>query len=699
MEDLTENKIHVHPIIEDDKYFKSNAITGKITTGYMFPLIFLEPLPDTDNNYYRSWEFMENQYKKGYEDFDGLTFEQKVLFKIGMRDLWIASHNQMLSVEKIEQFKKWIELFKGESGDSGWILENLNVQFYPNGNYCMARWVPIKDDIAIKEGLVEYFIQHNGNCLVFVNPMALSYHNFECIIPLNNWIKKKTHNSEWFLEEIKELHQGVIEAKLNPYCMDFLNEIDELDLYLPPTNGSQRGGKRLLFSSKDLAKGLENTLRKAGEKNLVLEKYLQNLVYLNWVFRYNRFETDDDKFSSHLDIPYTDKQNNHYSKMTMLIYLTDGDNPDGVLDLMGIHKWKKIKKFQVIIFDQSIEHEARSYIDSSKILLRTDLIYHVDPKELGHDQKLSNIFNSACYFSMQGLKNETIVEQTNKLFDYVTKCRYRYNDDIKIEIPLIMKYMEYYRAEYITDGNDFYFAPDSDPKQCALIVIYDLFKQPFIEIINDNIKKDDLDNYLSELTTIIVDNYDSEGFLKKPKPIEYLSDNDDYCCFYHSGFEEEDAIKFNEMLKNPNSNYNVLSNYSVAIRISQRVIDSDEEVDYLEDNFVVNLKDMEDNNVDTIRFKNTGFRQKVNFAASFMGSCEDDLNRIFLTDEEFKLYSLPDIKYIRNEKYLKMIVNFFDNGVYFKKKTNTVGVVFYNDQNSLYEQENSNLIYSDSDSD
>ena len=45
---------------------------------------------------------------------------------------------------------------------------------------------------------------------------------------------------------------------------------------------------------------------------------------MNHVFRYNKFEPSDNKFISHYDTPYYAKVTKHYSKYTLILYLTSG---------------------------------------------------------------------------------------------------------------------------------------------------------------------------------------------------------------------------------------------------------------------------------------------------------------------------------------------------------------------------------------
>lgn len=110
-----------------------------------------------------------------------------------------------------------------------------------------------------------------------------------------------------------------------------LLELDQYGLYTKPLNKLSRGGDRFIFTSNSLSSYITKSINKFIKgKHVLIDK---NFRFVNHVFRYNKFKPSDMKFISHYDTPYHDPVNKHYSKYTLLLYLTqESGSPAIVFD-------------------------------------------------------------------------------------------------------------------------------------------------------------------------------------------------------------------------------------------------------------------------------------------------------------------------------------------------------------------------------
>ncbi|MCA9681053.1 MAG: hypothetical protein KC457_02585, partial [Myxococcales bacterium] len=127
---------------------------------------------------------------------------------------------------------------------------------------------------------------------VFVDPQELSYRNFESIVCLDRRFPSKQVGAR--VRSGKSLlGQGTRSMTLEaaPGLAAFLQELDGLDLYLPPSNAASRGGRRFIFHCTGLAASLTATLSKTMSAAM-----RRGFVTVNPVFRCNRFDPGDDRF-------------------------------------------------------------------------------------------------------------------------------------------------------------------------------------------------------------------------------------------------------------------------------------------------------------------------------------------------------------------------------------------------------------------
>jgi hypothetical protein len=389
----------------------------------------------------------------------------------------------------------------------------------------------------------------------FVDPLDLSYHNFENIIDLDSIFKKKPLNLE--IKNFKNVDNEDIYTFNLARSEDnnILNELDKFGFYAPPINSTQRGGKRFIFSSNDLSRKLTNCF-----KQLDCPEF-EKLEFVNYVFRYNKFSPNDKKFSNHLDSPYHDRTRKHISKYTLILYLTEGKS-DPVLSFGDKYKIDQIDNTEGItgiIFDQKYQHEGKAFIDNDKIFIRSELVYNYDKNDLSYYTAVAESFNIACYMTRQSLYNKELSNYASELFDKVAISRLNLTKYIPEYYFLQKCYKE---INYITNGNDYWFCNNIKPAAAAIIILLDYFNGLIDADLNFNklCKTDtfvfkDEDNsvefytkVLQGMMDILVDlnkkledkTIDIENFMFENndyKQIGKFSTDSYYCCGYHYSTE------------------------------------------------------------------------------------------------------------------------------------------------------------------
>lgn len=243
-------------------------------------------------------------------------------------------------------------------------VDELELSAHPTKRHVMIRYSHITKDIIN----YSYFInKYETLCYVFVDPMELSYNNFENILNLDHIL-----SGYKFYTDTKFIDTGnnnkIIKLGLHDSYLKLL-ELDKLDFYLKPFDETARGGNRFIFKSQHLGDQISKIIKKIPNIN-------KNFVKVNDVFRYNKFLPGDGKFKTHYDTPYIDKYNNHYSIYTLLIYLTS--EKDTVM--LNIDSEKIIINDDCVtclIFRQDQEHEGYPFKYKDKIFIRTELIYNI----------------------------------------------------------------------------------------------------------------------------------------------------------------------------------------------------------------------------------------------------------------------------------------------------------------------------------
>jgi len=489
-----QEKIFVHESLQYDLLMLQNVFEGKIISPHVYPLIFDHKSPQKEISL-RSIQF----YREVQSDtslYHSLTPDEKGYFLIGMRDMFIAACRDMLTQDEKDILTDIVNLI--DPKDSCIIyktINNIDIAPYPTASHKMVRFIDEKAENTI---LDECFVRNELGLLIgFVDPRDLSFHNFENIVNLDSMFKTQEDFpiTNFKADPLYEVYTFDLNDKSNT-----LLSLDKCGLYTQPINKLSRGGERFIFASKVFGNSLTNTLNKYISHDHLMNNQFR---FVNYVFRYNKFKPGDRKFTSHFDTPYHDPTRRHYSKYTLILYLTPG-TADPVLN---IHKGKvKIDSIENtglvkgVIFDQRYEHEGKSFIDSDKIFLRTELIYeYPKTKKINMNEEISRKFNIACYMTKQSVFQPELEKYASDCFNQVAQARIDLSKaNLTNDVLIFKKYKGY---SFITNGYDYWFLKNVSLKDAGIVAILDYFNckyernEPFNKLTFDSVVKlDHLDD-------------------------------------------------------------------------------------------------------------------------------------------------------------------------------------------------------------
>jgi hypothetical protein len=329
---------------KEDALLLVNIFTGRIITGRALPLLFATGV--------RSLDFYARVAKEP-RLVQELSEADRVVFNVGLRDLYLACSKDLVSAAEADVFRAVVAIV--EEPEPLLEVQGLGLSYYPSRAMRQVRF-------AEMDGDAEQLLGEVGGCkMCFADPGELNFRTFENIIALDGVFAGELKFS---LTKAVTLSDGTNERIMRFRLCDkssaALLELDKLGLYVTPLNSAARGGSRFIFSSAELAKALAKALRK--EKGWNPWRY-DDFVGVNPVFRMNRFEEGARKFEEHMDTPYYDAAQRQRSRFTVIIYLTGGSGAKGepVLSFENGVAIAEMEAMTVVLFDQSLRHAGNAY--------------------------------------------------------------------------------------------------------------------------------------------------------------------------------------------------------------------------------------------------------------------------------------------------------------------------------------------------
>jgi hypothetical protein len=437
---------------ENEKEIILKVSRGEIVSSLMYPLLFdveftIPTNEGVDNAkvYYRSLPFLRS-IASGTADYHTLDESLKYFVHIGLRDLYFASLMNLLTDGDKEILLAVTNLIPDSEK---YMVDGLSISFHPSVNRKVLKYMHIPAKYLRDTNSEDFFIQPTAPTsspsetetsirAVFVDPRDLSYHNFESIVRLDSWFKT-ADPIEYATTQPRKINPNfeIFTFHLTASSTsDPLHQLDNLDLYTPPLNASTRGGNRFIFQSHLLSAQLTQMIRSCGVLKLMSpsnpgsehQKHSadNSFIAVNSVFRLNKFIPGDRDFEDHLDTPYSDPAHHQFSRYSLLLYLSGGVNT-GTLSFEDEVSLDEINDLTCVIFRQDYEHRGKPFLNSNKIFLRSELIFHIeDDDKVSSEESDADADDASTTPSGDEVKNESIkgIRYENRIGKLFTSAVY-----------------------------------------------------------------------------------------------------------------------------------------------------------------------------------------------------------------------------------------------------------------------------------
>jgi hypothetical protein len=386
------------------------------------------------------------------------TVAWQTLSEVERRELGCALRDRFFELSVIHDDPVFRAIVDGIDDEPIVRDEGLGLSFHPTARHKQVRFVELE---KLPAWIRSLFASPEAPHLaaVFVDPTELSFHTFENIVPLDRVLGPM----ELALHDRRPLGEGSsFTVQADDATRAALARLDELGLYVSPLNASSRGGVRFIFHSAALGDALTRAVKQAMPE-------LDRFSHVNPVFRCNRFEPGDGKFSRHVDAPYFDRSRGHLSEFTLLLYLTGGTGSPALA--LGDAAIDEIAPWTCIVFPQAMPHEGCAYNDGRKVFLRSELVfeeYNIDDAPV-----IGKLFAKACYLTSESVFAPELARHADALYDRVATAHWQGLVAPATE-PEPLFHKEFRGQHWITNGYDFWFPRNAiSLEECALLAIFD----------------------------------------------------------------------------------------------------------------------------------------------------------------------------------------------------------------------------------
>jgi hypothetical protein len=450
---------------KEDALLLVNIFTGRIITSRVLPLLF--------SHGPRSLDFYARAAKEP-RLVQELSEADRVVFNVGLRDLYVACSKDLLSAAEVNVFRAVVAIV--EEPQPLLEVQGLCLSYYPTQSKRLVRF-------AEMDGDAEQLLAEIGGCkMCFADPGELNFRTFENIIPLDRAFAGARLKLTLGKAEAMTKDASIVRLCLGGESVETLLELDRLGLYVAPLNSAARGGTRFIFSSAALAATLTEALRKAAIKGITDSK---QFVSVNSVFRMNRFEEGARKFDEHMDAPYYDAAKRHRSRYTVIVYLTGGSGAKGepVLSFENGVAIAKMEAMTVVVFDQSLRHAGNAYEAGPKLFLRSELIFEQSEREATmSDASIGALFSRAVYLTKEAAVASSpvfgpeVAGVEHDHYNTVSAAHFG-KADAKAVAPVYF-HKQFDGAHFLSNGYDYFFHAKRsgwDLHCCAAVVLLDYF--------------------------------------------------------------------------------------------------------------------------------------------------------------------------------------------------------------------------------
>ena len=186
-----------------DNLLLLNLMHGSIVTAKMYPLLF-DKADREAACYFRSFSFFE-EVVADRSHYDILSEDNKLIFAVGLRDLFFAASASLLTQREQALLKSLVDLVDDSTSVTTFEAQGLALSFHPSKDCKVLKFVERSSFEDIDVDWHSYFADAGGHqgkeeglslCAVFVDLAELSFHNFENIVHLDRWFERKLKDKQ-----------------------------------------------------------------------------------------------------------------------------------------------------------------------------------------------------------------------------------------------------------------------------------------------------------------------------------------------------------------------------------------------------------------------------------------------------------------------------------------------------------------------
>ena len=510
--------IFVSDSMADDTLMLQNVFEGNIISSDIHPLVFDSKSSSSKGISFRSLDFYR-EVDHNNTLYQSLSTEEKTYFPIGVRDLFLASCNKMLSAQETDLLKRIVQIIDPYDDDQDIVAKQiLNMKVTPNPTRSnkVVKFVE-QDYISGSEALNGCFAKNEaGLMMVFIDSCGLSYENLNNIINLDFFFGQSSPS--FIMSDTKKLSGTTVSTFTMTGC-SILTSIDKLNLYHQSINKLSRKDQHFRFCSSILSGSLTFCIKKHMQETTHTTK--GHFRSLGYVFSFGKLRSTDQEFL----FPYgtTDcnkSQKNPSSRVFLLLCVSSSANTKiepNASDVSG--------QIKGIIFHQKDEDKIKPLLSNESIVLCCELVYEgADSKHEDH-RAVFEQFDQVCYLEKPSPFYGELQKYDSDTFHQAAETRLRFAK--RLQIKGLFTFKKYNGVPFVTNGCDYWFQSSRDLRNVSVVAVLDFLncRQPSSGFFKKIYYQSKIDLDIFDIEEIYTYLYNDVGETQGSKKEEKLNSN------------------------------------------------------------------------------------------------------------------------------------------------------------------------------
>ena len=509
--------IFVSDSMADDTLMLQNVFEGNIISSDIHPLVFDSKSSSSKGISFRSLDFYR-EVDHNNTLYQSLSTEEKTYFLIGVRDLFLASCNKMLSAQETDLLKRIVQIIDPYDDDQDIVAKqilNMKVTPYPTRSNKAVKFIEQDHISGNKSGALNGCFAKNeaGLMMVFIDPYDLSYENLNNITNLDFFFGQRSPS--FIISNTKKISDTTVATFTMTGC-SILMSLDKLNLYHQSINKLSQKNQHFRFCSSILNESL----------TLCIKEYMQETIHttkgrfrsIDYVFSFGKFRSSDQEFL----YPYSQahcikSQENSSSRVFLLLCVSSSTNAKIESNASDVSE-----QIKGIIFHQKDEDKTKSLLSNQGIVLCCELVYEdADSKHEDHRAAFEQL-DRVCYLEKRSPFYSELQKYESDIFQQAAKTRLRFAKHLQINSFFTFK--KYNGIPFVTNGCDYWFQSSRDLRNVSVVAVLDFLncRQPssqFFRRITYQSKTDIGIGSIEEIYTYLYNDVDKTRTSKKEEKL------------------------------------------------------------------------------------------------------------------------------------------------------------------------------------